>query len=478
MDPASTLTFDTRTFFDTLIGPRVPSPKRGLPYSLDKKIITTDLSNERPIWILSSYGPGIRAPRQLFGSHPREQSFEELRLRHYELAASGNQQQAIQEAQTLVSNAEQQMQTALRDIDGAIDYVIDGENEHPNRIDVCNAKGAPPTNVETSNDNPRTRAPAGQSTTFVQPSTSFVQPPAPISSFGQPSAPILPANPFSQQPSTFGQPSSFGRPATTFGQPTPLFGQPSTSAPTFGQPSAPPAPGQASIFGRTQSVSSAYGTTSTSVANPQTSAASALSKNPFGQPSISAPTNTFSQPTAPLPTAAFGKPSLAPLNAFGQPSIPSTTTSFGQPSSAPSNPFNQTAASSNSNPFSQTSAPSNPFGQPSGPSTATVSSNPTDTQRSNNPRAQQGSESARITTWKGKPVTYVDDEPCFKRDDGQWEKIWFPHGPPVFDKPDYPDSMYDEKTKEDYMYMREHGAFKDGIIPLLPPKREWCRWDF
>jgi len=49
------------------------------------------------------------------------------------LAAQGNHQQAIQEAQTLVNNAEQQMQNVLNDVDGAIKYVIDGENRHHER---------------------------------------------------------------------------------------------------------------------------------------------------------------------------------------------------------------------------------------------------------------------------------------------------------------------------------------------------------
>lgn len=66
-----------------------------IPYSLDKDQIVTDLSSERPQWILSAYGPGRQAPIQLFGGPGREQSFEEMRLLHYMGMASGNPQQAV-----------------------------------------------------------------------------------------------------------------------------------------------------------------------------------------------------------------------------------------------------------------------------------------------------------------------------------------------------------------------------------------------
>lgn len=64
-------------------------------YSLDKAAIVTDLSSERPQWILSAYGPGRNAPTQLFGGELREQSFEEMRYMHYMALASGNPQQAV-----------------------------------------------------------------------------------------------------------------------------------------------------------------------------------------------------------------------------------------------------------------------------------------------------------------------------------------------------------------------------------------------
>lgn len=62
-------------------------------YSLDRAIIVNDL-RDHPEWVLSAYGPGKDAPAQLFGGI-REQSFEEMRLYHYQAAAAGKEQQAV-----------------------------------------------------------------------------------------------------------------------------------------------------------------------------------------------------------------------------------------------------------------------------------------------------------------------------------------------------------------------------------------------
>lgn len=61
---------------------------------LDKAGMLADLTTEVPQWILSAYGPGRYAPTQLFGGL-REQSFEEMRLRHYMAVAAGNPQAAV-----------------------------------------------------------------------------------------------------------------------------------------------------------------------------------------------------------------------------------------------------------------------------------------------------------------------------------------------------------------------------------------------
>ncbi len=482
-------------------------------YKLDKDTITNDLSKERPQWILSAYGPGRDAPLQLFGGHPREQSFEELRLRHYELAAHGNQQQAIQEAQALVNNAEQQIQTALNDVDGAVKYMIDGQNEHPNRLDVCKAKAAIPTQPQTSTPNQQTTSTFGQPsnsslgqpsapsafgrpsvTSFGQSSTTtsnFGRPSAPASTFGRPSAPT-----FGQpsQPSAFGQASSLGQP-TSFGQPSSSFGKPSIPGPAFGQPSAP------GPFGAPQQQLNAFGKPSGPHLLPQPSSAA---QNPFSQPLAPTHASTFGKPSTPSQPSVFGRPSTSnPSPAFGQPAISGTTGGFPQTSTAAPNPFAQPTAPSTTATLSQPSTaapisfaqsrassanqPVPAFGQPFRPSnTAQPSTGPAATQAGVGITTGQGTNviqvqkdaQDKITSWKGMAVRYFDDEPCYKGNDN-WQRIWFPDGPPVFTKTaDLPDEAYDEATKEDYRHLKQTGAFKDGIMPALPPKREWCSWDF
>lgn len=274
-------------------------------YKLDKLVIGNDLSGkERPQWVLSAYGPGTGAPLQLFGGM-REFSFEELRMRHYQLAAQGNQQEAIDEAQNLVHNAEQQIQTALGDIDGAIKYIINGENDHPNRIDICNTKVLPPASAQ----------PHALSAPVIP------QPQVPSSTFGQSPA--------------FGQLAALGRPTTSFGQPSLTFGQSSAPAQVFGQPNAFQQ-AKPSIKPSTTSQPSPLGQ---SLAPPQA--------HPFGQTSVPSEMGVFGRPTTPIP---FTQSTTAPIvgqllaaasNAFGPPAATSTTGAFGQPSNATGRPFAQ-----------------------------------------------------------------------------------------------------------------------------------------
>ena len=468
-------------------------------YKLDKNTIINDLTKERPIWILSAYGAGREPPLQLFGGYPREQSFEEIRLHHYELAASGNGQQAIQDIQNLSNTAEQQMQTALNDVDGAIKYIIDGANQHPNRVDICNAKGASTTQTQNSGGGQQLGSIFGRPSTIGQPSimttssqptnsafarqaTTFGQPSAPGSALSQPSS-------MEQQPSAFGQPSSLssqqpalgqtgydqpsqlGRPATSFGQPSSAFGQSSSAAPTFGQPSAP------STFGQGQPQTSAF------------SAPSALGSTQRNS-TFAKPATAFGTPVASAQQGAFGRPSLpAASNPFAQVQTPApaATSNWGQSSSAPALPattaFGQSAAAQPSAFGNAQNGPTaTPFAQSSAATTNTPYMNGNNISASNSAHTQARRDAqGKLTSWKGKPVIYEKDEPYFKRSDGALERIWFPDGPPPpapTKNPEAPDEAYDEATKDNYMYMREHGAFKDGVMPELPPKREWVDWDF
>lgn len=441
-------------------------------YKLDKTVIANDLSKERPQWILSAYGPGVKAPLQLFGGFPREQSFEELRVRHYELAAQGNPQQAIQQAQTLVNSAEQQIQIALNDVDGAIKYIMNGEKEHPNRIDIALSKGALPPQSHVPG---QTQQPAAVLSQPSAPAPSFGQPPGPAPSFGQSSAPT----PSFGQTSAFGQPAMLGRPTTSFGQSSSAFGKSAIPAPGFGQPSAP------SRFGVPQQNPSPFGAPSEPSADLRSSSTANQPSNPFGQPPVPVQTRTFGQ---------FSGPD--PANPFSQNVRPGPTPSpFGRPTAS------SPAATQNSKiriSYSNRPVPSFGFSleaqiaalkharnaniltaQPiSGPTSNESAARPPGGQAANG-KSTPWESKEKIQTWKGKSVRYFDDEPCYN-DSGNWHRIWFPHGPPVFTAktPELPEEIYSTATRDSYDFVKQHGIFKDGIMPEMAPRRDWCNWEF
>ena len=108
---------------------------------MDAAAIISDLSTERPGWILSCYGPGKNAAGQLFGGYPQEQSFEEMRFLHFELAARGRMDDALRQAQALNEHALEQINAALQDPKGAVSHIIAASSQHPNRIDLCKQPG-------------------------------------------------------------------------------------------------------------------------------------------------------------------------------------------------------------------------------------------------------------------------------------------------------------------------------------------------
>ena len=346
---------------------RAGASLKDMPYMISKDNIITDLKDERPIWPFSAYGPGKDAPRQLFGGAPLEQSPEEMRVMFYLAQASGNPQAAVEAEQQLYQQMNEQVDKVLKDPEGAVQYILAGDNEHPNRRDMV---------VVPGQNNPFRQTQS--STPFSQPSNAAPGPAFGNSSFGKPSAPFGPQSAFGQpsQPNTssaFGQPSQMGN--------KPAFGQPSQSA--FGQPSAM---GGASAFGQPSQpgADSAYGQPS------QPGATSAFgqpsqpgSTSAFGQPSQPGATSAFGQPSQPGTTSAFGQPSqLSGGSAFGAPSAVGGTGAFGQPSapvqsgsafgqpSQPGNPFQQNQSSPFAAAQSQPANTSSPFGQPSqaGPS--------------------------------------------------------------------------------------------------------------
>ncbi|KAI9743244.1 MAG: hypothetical protein M1818_003090 [Claussenomyces sp. TS43310] len=534
-----------------------------LPYSLSKEAIVADLSTERPQWILSAYGPGIRAPAQLFGGPLREQSFEEMRLHHYMGAASGNPAQAIQEAETLVQNAELQMRNALQDVDGAIQFILNAEKEHPNRIDICNAATADgaqagdfraPASAEipATNHFATNKGPSHSSNPFAQPISSGAAPnrfgqagqmagTGAAGAFGRPSTLGQRSNPFAATPSsgnsgsTGGDFSSFAAASNPFGAPAQpsnaiSFGAPAPPATTTNPFGAPPQTTSSNPFGASPqpAVSNPFGASSQpAVSNPFGASSQPAVSIPFGassQPAVSNPFGASSQPAVSNP---FGSaPQLAPANPFGSTQQSAPLNPFGAPPQpAPTNPFAPAAQSSVPNPFSAAppQAQPNPFSPPQQPQASPfgiVPTNPSSTPNAftqppsnlSNPFGQapahptitgngpallgQGSAhvegrhpplqsytsrdaNQRITMFKGQPVMYKDGEPGMRNRDGSWEKIWFPDGPPPHDKyTEAEDELYDDAIKSAYMHVRQTGSFPDGIMPLVPPRREWCLWDF
>ncbi|KAJ5725970.1 uncharacterized protein N7483_007327 [Penicillium malachiteum] len=509
------------------------SQKQQSNYNLKHDDIKVDLTpgQGRPQWVFSSYAPLRDLPRQLFGGPQREQSMEEMRLRHYQAVAAGNPAQAIQEAEALYEESVNQMNTALNDINGAIKYITDGANEHPNRIDITEGNTAPAPN----------QAPAAGQSAFGQP--AFGPPSAPnqasnqfggsSSGWGQPSQPAQPAQP--TQPA-FGAPSAFGQPATLGQSQGSAFGQPSTlgQGSAFGQPSSL---GQGSAFGQPSTVGgqSAFGQPSTvggqgGFGKPtfgQSGFAQAANNKPgFGQPAFGQP-SAPAAPAAPFGAAATASPFGAAANqqtnaspfgqvaaqqpaatsGFGQPSGSGT---FGQPSTKPSpfgqpqqpqpaqpTPFGQPSAPSAGNAFGAPSKPAAPFGQPAaaqglpvtnadvGPPAYLASTKPGELTPV--PRLQgetrRDPNTQRLTMWKGQRVQYVDDHPCYihPEDNETLVRVNFPDGAPepgTFRDSQGEPEEYTPEIEEMYKFFLANGRFKDDIIPPVPPKKEWISFDF
>ena len=84
----------------------------------------------------------------------------------------------------------------------------------------------------------------------------------------------------------------------------------------------------------------------------------------------------------------------------------------------------------------------------------------------------------RLVSRKGKQVSYIDEKPCVRRPNGDWERIWFPEMPSAQKDEATLAGQFTEALKEDYRYLQEHGTFRGGLMPELPPKQEWNSWDF
>ncbi|KAK4204531.1 hypothetical protein QBC40DRAFT_272513 [Triangularia verruculosa] len=355
--------------------------------------------------------------------------------------------------------------------------------------------------------------PAANPSPFGQPAapSAFGQPAAP-SAFGQPAALGASTNPFGKPAGgAFGQPSALGGTSKVFGQAaTPAFGQSgfgqTTQAPSaFGQPAALGAtqsPFAAAAANTTQQNAGPFGQAQQQAQKPSPfGQPAAPSANPFGQPaanpspfgapqSAAAPTaSPFGQAQQPAQStpSPFGPPAAPATNPFGQPAQAAATPSpFGQPATttaAPS-PFGQTAAAPAPSPFvGATAAATQPTPQqgqgPYGPG-ATRTHPPLSSYASKNP-------DGTLRMFKGKPVMYevVKSQgekpvPVIKNFDGTVMKIWNPNGAPNYttETEAEPEKYNDPKVQHQWAMFVETGRFEGGVMPEVPPKREFCVWNF
>ena len=393
------------------------------------------------------------------------------------------------------------MRNALSNVDGALDFIRRAENEHPNRNDICQASIKAPSSTDASSSNP-----FGANT---------VAPTQPASGFGQPSVLGAKPIPFDATQQAFGQPSMLGS-TGIFGQPSALGQKPNPfGAPSGGVALAQGTGNASGPFSAFAAKTNPFGTpVQPAVANPFGQASQSTQANPFSQNATQTENpfaqggsrpNPFGQPTSqgqPSPFAStatstsFGVPSPpAQQNPFGRVSQPAqgNSTGLGVNQAPPSNPFGQQKpASPLPNPFGQRpSSSSGPQSNPFSPSTqaSQLKVNGNASQGPYGPNAQfqhpplqsyiSRDGNQRLRMFKGKPVVYKDNEPGIQNRDGTWEKIWFPDGPPAYyGATELDDDAYTEDIKQAYLHVRETSSFKDGIMPLLPPKREWCLWDF
>ncbi|KZM22618.1 metal ion binding [Ascochyta rabiei] len=495
-----------------------------LPYHLDIADIRADLSGQRPIYPLSCYGPGRDAPRQLIEGLV-EISPEELRVRYYTQRATGNENVAQQEESELHAKMQQQVKAIADDIEGAVRYIEEGANVHPNRLDMVRGNTTPAGQPGSSSSpfaqasgNAFSSAPSTQASAFGQASTPGFGRPA----FGQASNP---AQTTSQTSSAFAAPSALGQKPSPFGQPTAIggggaFGKPAFGGSGFGQASIP---GSGSAFGQPSGLGQqpAFGQTSAPSSTPAFGQASAPSGTPaFGQASNPAQGSAFGQANALGQTrqsSGFGKPAFG-QSPFGQTAQAGSGTSpfgqqpqtsnppFGQqPAQGPqSSPFSQAAQSGQQpNPFGQAqpqqpanqpnpfggvaAAPSAPaFGQPSAPAFGAPSLGGQQAQASNTQAQNPFGQAAGQAAAQSAAAPATAPSPFSTQNQAAPAAVQTPAQPAAAGGPIDPKERYKEGSPEAYegeagklleeIYRRvgQMGRFNDDEdIPLTPPKCEW-----
>lgn len=458
-------------------------------YIFDKQAIINDLTVEKPKWVLSAFGPGRQAPAQLFGGFPREQSFEEIRLLHFMASSDQNRlQQVILSVNKLIGDSEQQIQYIVQNIDAAVKYLTEARKHHPNRVDICRESEQgrlfiTPTGTQNSSSFQIPQAGIQDNRNLNQQiytaATNFGKPSAPVFGIPTPAA------------SVFGKISTLGQRANPFANVTPTSGLPTQSSGVFVNPQTVTgnfvSAGQAlNPFEKAKLDSSKNQSSTGNFGNQNSFSSTSFVK--FGLPSVANQaqgTSFLTTQSKPCFSQGPAIPSKAPAATFNKVNQPgsnyfSPLSNVGDKSSMENNSHPQPthlsrvshnqAQTDNSNTASQ-SIIGNTSNQPAGPyqphQNPNHLSSPSDHQKG-------------LETFKNKTIRYKNSIPGFINNQNNWEKIWFLDEKPVFSKdlkmP--PETVYDELTVKAYAYARQNKKFEGGLIPALPPKEEWCSFDF
>jgi nucleoporin NUP42 len=153
------------------------------------------------------------------------------------------------------------------------------------------------------------------------------------------------------------------------------------------------------------------------------------------------------------------------------------------------------ASQANNSTFGQASASSqrpSPFGtaaasSPFAGATSNTAANPLASQQQPSAGSAFGGGAQRsngqpLTSLKGQRIFYQDSLAFYNNPQtGKMERVWNPEGAPGPN----PDVEASPETYEAlgvalqqvYDYVRANGHFKDGIMPEVPPKREWVDWE-
>lgn len=434
-------------------------------WKLDRNVMREDLTNERPLWPLSCYGPTRFIPKQLMGGPGIEQSPEETRVLFYLAKLQGNEQAVVgamnrffdtftnfaqaQNEFQLAQSAQSQVDNILSNLNEACRYIWDGQNEHPNRIDIT---AEPNKHVASAVDSAQQKP-----NPFSNQPGAFEQ--AKPNPFAAPDSASKP-NPFSQPPQAQSQPNPFQQPSAPFpsSQPATGFSSGGLSTP-FNQQQQPSKP------------------------NPFAQQNGPLTTNAFAQPVQSDTPNQFS--SAPMNASPFSQPTISTPNPFGQPQtaqqsfaqpVQQQQTPFGQPQQATPQPFGQP-------PQQQLGQPAlgppkqNPFGQP--PSQTQSQQPGPFSAAPPQPAQTNGSFGAGAiplsATSQSRPSTRKPGAPPFFS-----RETPFANSPDITASPEAygADGSGKRKMLENaYRKAKETGRF-DGPIPEEPPLREWCQFDF